>query len=70
MQATGLTAVAVQALAVTEPYRQQVADAAAPYLRQASETVSPLVQQASQKAHEASVSLAWSIRNFTSVFTG
>lgn len=80
-QATGLTAVALQVLAATEPYRQQVAasaapyvqpavDAATPYVQHASETISPLLQQASDAVHDASISLAWSIRNLTSTFTG
>mmetsp|Transcript_6666 Transcript_6666/g.19195 ORF Transcript_6666/g.19195 Transcript_6666/m.19195 type:complete len:682 (-) Transcript_6666:259-2304(-) len=80
-KATGLTAVALQVLAATEPYRQQVAasaapyvqpavDAATPYVQHASETISPLLQQASDAVHDASISLAWSIRNLTSTFTG
>lgn len=79
-QATGLTALTVQALELTQPYRQQVAVAAAPYtqpvldatepyLQHARDALSPLIQQASDVLHETSVSLAWGIRNLTSTFT-
>ena len=79
-QATGLTALTVQAFEMTQPYRQQVAvaaapymqpalDATAPYLQHARDVLNPMIQQASDVLHETSISLAWGIRNLTSTFT-